>query len=98
MGFALGAEAHPVNKRLLALIAFAALIVGLAVSRSELRVDVLREALAQAEADGFRGTDCASLVERTGLEVRTCPGRPGNFKVTSAPDLERAALALERQR
>ncbi len=43
-----GAEPHPMNKRRLALIAFAALIVGLAVSRSELRVETLREAIAAA--------------------------------------------------
>jgi 2-C-methyl-D-erythritol 4-phosphate cytidylyltransferase len=69
-----------------------------ALTPQAFRVGVLRDALARAEADGFRGTDCASLVERSGLEVRTCPGSPGNFKVTSPPDLERAALVLERRR
>ncbi len=69
-----------------------------ALTPQAFRVDVLRGALARAEADGFRGTDCASLVERTGLEVRICPGSPENFKVTSPPDLERAALVLERRR
>jgi len=34
-------------------------------------------------------------VERTGVEVRTCAGSPGNFKVTTPPDLERAARVLE---
>ncbi len=62
------------------------------------RLDLLLEAVEKARRDGFRGTDCASLVERTGLEVRICPGSPGNFKVTSPPDLERAALVLERRR
>jgi 2-C-methyl-D-erythritol 4-phosphate cytidylyltransferase len=69
-----------------------------ALTPQAFRVAVLREALQRAQADGFRGTDCASLVERTGVEVRTCPGRPENFKVTTVPDLERAALILERRR
>ncbi|MBW2280343.1 MAG: 2-C-methyl-D-erythritol 4-phosphate cytidylyltransferase [Deltaproteobacteria bacterium] len=61
------------------------------------RVALLRQALERAEADGFRGTDCSSLVERMGVEVRTCPGRAENFKVTSPPDLERAEAILRRR-
>ncbi len=61
------------------------------------RVGLLRRALRRAAADGFRGTDCASLVERLGVEVRTCAGRPENFKITSPPDLERAEAILRRR-
>ena len=61
------------------------------------RVGLLRQALERAAADGFRGTDCASLVERLGVEVRTCPGSPENFKITSPPDLARAEAVLRRR-
>jgi 2-C-methyl-D-erythritol 4-phosphate cytidylyltransferase len=58
------------------------------------RVSLLREALEKAERDGFLGTDCASLVERLGVAVRTTPGRPENYKVTGPSDLERAVDVL----
>jgi 2-C-methyl-D-erythritol 4-phosphate cytidylyltransferase len=58
------------------------------------RVTLLREALAKADQEGITGTDCASLVEHLGIPVRTCPGRPENWKVTVAADLERAETLL----
>ncbi|MEE2704092.1 MAG: 2-C-methyl-D-erythritol 4-phosphate cytidylyltransferase [Myxococcota bacterium] len=58
------------------------------------RTSVLREAHEKAERDGFEGTDCASLVERIGVTVRTCPGRPENWKLTWPEDLERARERL----
>jgi 2-C-methyl-D-erythritol 4-phosphate cytidylyltransferase/2-C-methyl-D-erythritol 2,4-cyclodiphosphate synthase len=61
------------------------------------RVQVLREALDKAERDGFEGTDCASLVERLGVEVRICAGRAENFKVTHPDDLVRAEAVLARR-
>lgn len=61
------------------------------------RVQVLREALDKAERDGFEGTDCASLVERLGVEVRICAGRAENFKVTHPDDLARAETVLARR-
>jgi 2-C-methyl-D-erythritol 4-phosphate cytidylyltransferase len=61
------------------------------------RVQVLREALDKAERDGFEGTDCASLVERLGVEVRVCAGRADNFKVTHPDDLARAETVLARR-
>jgi 2-C-methyl-D-erythritol 4-phosphate cytidylyltransferase len=60
------------------------------------RISLLREALAKADQEGILGTDCASLVERLGVPVLTCPGRPENWKVTVATDLERAEAALAR--
>ena len=58
------------------------------------RFTILEEALEKAERDGFQGTDCASLVERIGVEVRTCPGRLGNFKLTYPEDLVRAEVLI----
>jgi 2-C-methyl-D-erythritol 4-phosphate cytidylyltransferase len=68
--------------------------IGLAQTPQAFRVEVLREALEKAERDGFEGTDCASLVERLGVEVRTSPGRAANFKVTHPDDLVRAEALL----
>ena len=68
--------------------------LGLALTPQAFRIALLAEALEKAERDGFTGTDCASLVERLGVEVRTCPGRAANFKVTQPDDLERAAALL----
>jgi 2-C-methyl-D-erythritol 4-phosphate cytidylyltransferase/2-C-methyl-D-erythritol 2,4-cyclodiphosphate synthase len=68
--------------------------VGLAQTPQAFRVDVLREALEKASHDGVEGTDCASLVERLGVEVRVAPGRAGNFKVTHPEDLARAEAVL----
>lgn len=58
---------------------------------------ILREALDKAEGDGFVGTDCASVVERLGIPVRTCPGRRGNWKVTHPEDLARAEAVLSKR-
>lgn len=49
--------------------------------------DVLRRAMAEAEAQGFEGTDDASLVERAGGRVRMVPGPRDNLKVTTEEDL-----------
>lgn len=68
--------------------------LGLAQTPQAFRVQILREALDKAQRDGFEGTDCASLVERLGVEVRTCPGRVENFKVTHPDDLARAESLL----
>jgi 2-C-methyl-D-erythritol 4-phosphate cytidylyltransferase len=68
--------------------------IGFAQTPQAFRVEVLREALEKAERDGFECTDCASLVERLGVPVRTSVGRPGNFKWTHPEDLPRAEAAL----
>jgi 2-C-methyl-D-erythritol 4-phosphate cytidylyltransferase len=52
----------------------------------------LREAHARAERDGVEVTDDASALELAGYRVRTIPGDPSNFKVTTAEDLARAEL------
>ena len=71
--------------------------LGLAQTPQAFRIEVLREALDKAERDGFEGTDCASLVERLGVEVRVCAGRVENFKVTHPDDLLRAEALLARR-
>jgi 2-C-methyl-D-erythritol 4-phosphate cytidylyltransferase len=51
------------------------------------RLEILREALAKAEADGITGTDDAQLVERLGIAVRVVEGDPHNMKITVPGDL-----------
>ncbi len=58
--------------------------------------DVLLEAYRQAAARAFLGTDDASLVERTGVEVRMVEGERSNIKVTNVEDLAWAGWWLER--
>jgi 2-C-methyl-D-erythritol 4-phosphate cytidylyltransferase len=58
------------------------------------RTELLREALAKADAEGFVGTDDAQLVERLGVEVRVVEGDPGNLKITGPGDLAAAEAWL----
>jgi 2-C-methyl-D-erythritol 4-phosphate cytidylyltransferase len=51
------------------------------------RREVILAAYDRAAADGFYGTDDASLVERTGIPVRMIPGDRDNIKVTTPDDL-----------
>jgi 2-C-methyl-D-erythritol 4-phosphate cytidylyltransferase len=55
----------------------------------------LREAHARAERYGVEVTDDASALELAGYRVRTIPGDPGNFKITTAEDLARAELVAK---
>jgi 2-C-methyl-D-erythritol 4-phosphate cytidylyltransferase len=50
----------------------------------------LRRAYGQSAEVIAAATDCASLVEASGGAVAVVPGEPGNLKITTAPDLERA--------
>jgi 2-C-methyl-D-erythritol 4-phosphate cytidylyltransferase len=58
------------------------------------QVGVIRAAYAQARAEGFLGTDDATLVRRTGGRVRLVPGSPMNFKVTTPDDLRLAECVV----
>jgi 2-C-methyl-D-erythritol 4-phosphate cytidylyltransferase len=58
------------------------------------RADVYRRAHQAAAADGFDGTDDASLVERIGVAVRIIPGDDRNMKVTTAHDVAVAHALL----
>jgi 2-C-methyl-D-erythritol 4-phosphate cytidylyltransferase len=57
-------------------------------------VEALMAAFRQAQADGFVGTDCASLVERTGVPVRIFAGSLENIKLTTPVDLMVAEVIL----
>jgi 2-C-methyl-D-erythritol 4-phosphate cytidylyltransferase len=58
------------------------------------RTDILREALAKAEAEGFLGTDDAQLVERLGVAVHVVEGHADNLKITGPEDLRAAEAVL----
>jgi 2-C-methyl-D-erythritol 4-phosphate cytidylyltransferase len=59
-------------------------------------VGLLRRAFAEAEADGFAGTDEASLLERAGIEVAVVAGSAKNFKITQPGDIELAEFYLQQ--
>ena len=54
------------------------------------RYGVIKKAFDEASADGFLGTDEASLVERSGHEVAVVMGSPRNMKITTPADMELA--------
>jgi 2-C-methyl-D-erythritol 4-phosphate cytidylyltransferase len=58
------------------------------------RAGLLKRAMAEAVADGFTGTDEASLVERCGHKVVVVMGSPRNLKITTPGDLELAEFYL----
>jgi 2-C-methyl-D-erythritol 4-phosphate cytidylyltransferase len=64
--------------------------LALAQTPQACRTGLLRDGLAKAEESGLDFTDDAGLLEWAGASVRTVPGEPGNFKITSAKDLARA--------
>jgi len=58
------------------------------------RAGPFRDAQRRAAAEGLEFTDDAGMVEWAGYRVRVVAGEVGNFKVTTAADLDRAnALA-----
>jgi len=58
------------------------------------RYDVIRKAFDEAAADGFLGTDEASLAERSGHPVAVVMGSPRNIKITTPADMELAEFYL----
>ena len=58
------------------------------------RYGLLQSAFAEAAADGFIGTDEASVVERAGLPVAVVHGSQVNLKITQPGDLELAEFYL----
>jgi 2-C-methyl-D-erythritol 4-phosphate cytidylyltransferase len=60
------------------------------------RYDVIKKAFDEAEADGFIGTDEASLVERSGHQVAVVMGTPRNIKITTPADFELAEFYLKQ--
>jgi 2-C-methyl-D-erythritol 4-phosphate cytidylyltransferase len=59
---------------------------------------LLLEAHRRAAAEGFEGTDTASVVERAGHVVRVVEGSYDNVKITTADDLPLAEEILARRR
>ncbi|HZZ15495.1 MAG TPA: 2-C-methyl-D-erythritol 4-phosphate cytidylyltransferase [Candidatus Sulfotelmatobacter sp.] len=60
------------------------------------RYSVIKKAFDEASADGFLGTDEASLVERSGHEVAVVMGSPRNIKITAPADMELAEFYLRK--
>ena len=58
------------------------------------RFGLLKRAFDEATADGFTGTDEASLLERSGEEVHVVMGSPRNIKITTQGDLALAELYM----
>jgi 2-C-methyl-D-erythritol 4-phosphate cytidylyltransferase len=71
--------------------------VVLAQTPQGFRFGLLQQAFAEATADGFIGTDVASVVERAGHPVAVVHGSQVNLKITQHGDLELAEFYL-RQR
>lgn len=59
------------------------------------RFSVIQRAFQSAEADGFIGTDEASLVERLGESVWVVMGSARNIKITTPGDLELAEFLMK---
>ena len=61
------------------------------------RFGLLKKAFDEATADGFMGTDEASLIERAGGTVHVVMGSPRNMKITTPADLELAEFFLSQE-
>lgn len=68
--------------------------VVLAQTPQGFRYSVIKKAFDEAAADGFMGTDEASLAERSGFEVAVVMGSPRNIKITNPGDMELAEFYL----
>lgn len=68
--------------------------VVLAQTPQGFRYSVIKKAFDEAAADGFMGTDEASLAERSGHEVAVVMGSPRNIKITTPGDMELAEFYL----
>ncbi len=60
------------------------------------RFALIRKAFDEALADGFVGTDEASLIERSGGAVHVVMGSPRNIKITTPADLDLAELYISQ--
>ena len=67
-----------------------------ALTPQAFRRDVLRRALASAQAEGIVVTDEAMAIERLGLHPALVEGREDNLKVTTPADLALAEFLLAR--
>jgi 2-C-methyl-D-erythritol 4-phosphate cytidylyltransferase len=71
--------------------------VVLAQTPQGFRYGLLQRAFAEATADGFIGTDEASVVERAGNPVAVVHGSQVNLKITQPGDLELAEFYLHQR-
>lgn len=69
--------------------------IWLAQTPQTFRYGVILEAYQRAEAEGFLGTDDASLVERLGKQVRIVTGDYRNIKITTPEDMILAEAFLK---
>jgi 2-C-methyl-D-erythritol 4-phosphate cytidylyltransferase len=69
--------------------------VVLAQTPQGFRYSVIKKAFDEAAADGFMGTDEASLAERSGHQVAVVMGSPRNIKITTPADMDLANFFLE---
>ena len=69
--------------------------VVLAQTPQGFRYGLLKQAFDAAAADGFLGTDEASLLERAGIPVAVVMGSPRNLKITAPADMELAEFYLK---
>ena len=72
--------------------------VVLAQTPQAFRFSIIREAFDRAAADGFYGTDEASLVERLGHTVTVIMGSDRNIKITKPSDLPLARLFIAQEK
>jgi 2-C-methyl-D-erythritol 4-phosphate cytidylyltransferase len=70
--------------------------VVLAQTPQGFRYSVIKKAFDEAAADGFMGTDEASLAERSGHEVAVVMGSPKNLKITTPGDMDLAEFYLRK--
>jgi len=70
--------------------------VVLAQTPQGFRYSVIKKAYDEAAADGFMGTDEASLAERSGHEVAVVMGSPKNLKITTPGDMDLAEFYLRK--
>jgi len=61
------------------------------------RFGLLKKAFDEATADGFMGTDEASLIERSGGAVHVVMGSARNMKITTPADMELAEFFLSQE-
>jgi len=71
--------------------------VVLAQTPQGFRFGLLQRAFAEATADGFIGTDEASVIERAGYPVAVVHGSQVNLKITQPGDLELAEFYLHQR-
>jgi 2-C-methyl-D-erythritol 4-phosphate cytidylyltransferase len=72
--------------------------IALAQTPQAFRYSLLRDAVDRALADGFQGSDEASLVERVGAKVTVLMGCDHNIKITKPSDLPLARLFIDLER